>query len=109
MDLLSLLKRLRTRPPRGTAIELTPSEQVALAHLIRKASATLAELEAVVDARNPIFRPEPGEVAAALVQQGAAEARIDLHAGTIYVPTSNALKLKKRIPEEPRTVTQFWV
>lgn len=111
MSLRDLLRRLRIRPASGESVELRPAEQVALRLLLRFEVATSAGLRREVAASGFAVIPELDEVTAALQAQGLAEARIQLDdaGGRTFVLTAKGRKLRGRIPENPRTVTQFWL
>lgn len=112
MGLRSFLRHLRTRPPAGEKVELKPLEQVVLAHLIRAGLLSIEDVRSLIESRTPVLVPGPEEVLAPLVRQGLAEARGDPQDGSgppNYVPTPKASRLEGRIPEDPRTVTDFWV
>jgi hypothetical protein len=93
-------------------VELKPAEQVALACLLRSGSASEATLRAVIEEHSRVLAPELADVVSALVDQGLAGVRIepDLDGSTrTLVTTAKAERLKGRIPEDPQTVTEFWI
>jgi hypothetical protein len=112
LSLISILRRLHTRPPSGEKVELKPMEQVVLALLIRAGSASAEAVQAEIDGRWPVLAQTAGEVMSALVRQDLAEARIALDEGCgspRYVPTTKARRLRKVLPPNPSTVTEFWL
>jgi len=111
MSLGSFLRRLRVRPSSGESVVLRPAEQIVLRFLLRFEVATSAVLRRELAASGFAVIPELDEVTAALQAQGLAEARIQLDdtGGSTFVLTAKGRKLKGRIPENPRTVTQFWL
>jgi len=110
--LRNLWRRIRVRPPRGPSVDLTPSEQVVLRLFHRLGRASFDEVDHEIGTfRAGLPRPPAFEVVATLIQEGLIEARIQEDAGepeTIYSPTPKGNKLRGRIPEVPRTVTEFW-
>lgn len=112
VGLRELWRRVSVRPPRGPSVDLTPSEQVVLRLFHRVGSVGFDEVNHEIDIfRAGLPRPPAFEVVAKLIQEGLIEARIEEDAGepeTIYSPTPKGNKLRGRIPEVPRTVTEFW-
>jgi hypothetical protein len=112
VSLISVLKRLRTRPPSGDKVELKPMEQVVLALLIRAGSAGPEAVQAEIDGRRPVLAQTAAEMMSALLRQDLAEARIapDEDSGsTLYVATARGRRLRKVLPPNPSTVTEFWL
>ncbi len=107
--MLRFLRRLRTRPPSGHSVELKPLEQIVLRVLLAGSAVTAADVRAIIEARRPILAPTVDEVLTPLLDQGLAEARFDLKGPAVYVATAKARPLKSRLPEDPRTVTEFWL
>jgi hypothetical protein len=112
MGLRDLIRRLRARPPSGDRVELKPAEQVALALIIRAGSASEDSIRTAVESHSAVLAPELAEVLTALASQGLAEVRLEPDIGrsrtTLFV-TAKGRKLRGRIPEDPRTVTEFWI
>ena len=110
MDLRGLLKRLRTRGPSGEKVELKPLEQVALALLLRQDGAPASAVQAAIDERRPVLPQPAAEVMTALLEQGLAEARYRPETGdSVFVATARGGRLRGRIPENPSTVTDYWL
>jgi hypothetical protein len=112
MGLVSFLRRLRKRPPSGIRVELKPLEQVVLAHLIRSGGAGDTAVQGAIDERRPALPRSARDVMAPLLEQGLAEARLRPDAETseaVYVPTAKGMRLKNRLPQNPTTVTDFWI
>ena len=112
MGLRQLLQRLRTRPASGARVELRPLEQVVVAYLIRVGGAGMAAVQDVIDGRQAVLHRTAQEILAPILEQGLAEARLRPDTGSsdaIFVPTAKGLRLKDRLPENPTTVTDFWV
>ena len=112
MGLREFIQRIRTRPPSGERVELKPAEQVVLAHLLRFDTSTILEIRPVIEAMSLAAPPDASDVMTALVAQGLTEARLRPEQGSgavAYVPTAKGRRLKGRLPQEPRTVTDFWI
>jgi len=112
MGLRDFIRRIRTRPPSGERVELKPAEQVVLAHLLRFDPATVAEIRTVIEAMDLAVPPDANEVLTALLVQALAEARPQPKQGSggaAYVPTAKGRRLTGRLPQQPRTVTDFWI
>jgi hypothetical protein len=112
MSLADFLKRLRTRGPSGERVELKPLEQVLLAYLIEHGSATSAQLQAAIEVRRPVLEQTSSDVASALIAQGLAGMRFDLEGAdtrSVFVPTAKGMRLRKALPANPTTVTDFWL
>jgi hypothetical protein len=59
-----------------------------------------------------VLAQSASEVAAALLSQGLAEMRYGFagpDARTTFVPTAKGLRLRKLVPPNPVSVTDFWV
>lgn len=81
-----------------------------MALLIRQDGATTAAIQATIDGRLPVLPQDAAEVMTALLEQGLAEARHRPESGdSVFVATAKGRRLRGRIPEDPKTVTDFWI
>jgi hypothetical protein len=109
VDVSAFIRRLRTRPPSGEKVELKPLEQAALALVIRTGGASTRVLQVEVDARSPVLRYQAAGVVDALMRHRLVEARLQPDGETVFVPTARGLRLRKRLPDDPKSVTDFWL
>ncbi|HXH22337.1 MAG TPA: hypothetical protein VNN10_09925 [Dehalococcoidia bacterium] len=110
MGLRDYFGRLFRRPPSGESFELRPAEQVALAYLLRFESATLEALRSELESRHWAVTPDADEAMSRLVGLGLAEARLQPDVrGATFVVTPKGRRFKGRLPDDPRSVTEFWI
>jgi hypothetical protein len=109
--LKSILQRISPGRPRES-VELNPVAQIAVRYLAQYGSRTAADIEREVSAHRTIHGDELDEALAHLLAAGLAETTLQLTTGqaeTFYSATKKARSLRRRIPPEPRTVTEFYL
>lgn len=107
----SFLKSALTRGPSGESVTLRPTDQIAMLYLLRFGKVTAEDLHRELSATRGADDTETGETIVRLLTEQLVEARYLPEEGTAaitYVITKRGSRLKRRIPPEPRSVTEFW-
>jgi hypothetical protein len=105
--LKSILQRINPARPRES-VELHPVAQITVRYLLEFGPRSVSDITNEVEATRTIFGDEMDESLAHLLEAGLVEtATVDSE--TRYAATRKAAILRNRIPQEPRTVTEFYL
>jgi predicted transcriptional regulator len=110
--LRSLFGRISGRPRQS--VELNPVEQIAVRYLLQFGPRSVAAVRQDVTATRVEVGAEVDEAVAHLLEAGLIERSApdeDEPAGSdlLYAATPKAAVLRGRIPDDPRTVTEFYL
>jgi len=112
MDLKAFWRRLVPRAKPRESVELDPVQQLALRFLLNFGEQTRDEIRTEVTATRAASEDDIAEALARLVGAGLADSTIRLEGDasqTFFTPTQRAAKLRAHLPQEPTTVTEFYL
>ena len=112
MDLKAFWSRVMPRAKPRESVDLDPVQQLALRFLLNFGGQTRDEIRTEVTATRAAGEDEIDEALAGLVDAGLADSTIRLEGDTsqtFFTPTRKAAKLKAHLPQEPTTVTEFYL
>jgi hypothetical protein len=112
MDLKALWDRFVPHAKPRESVELDPVQQLALRFLLNFGEQTRDAIRTEVMATRAVSDDEVDLALAGLVDAGLADSTIRLEGDTsqtFLTPTKKASTLKGHLPQEPTTVTEFYL